>query len=472
MLLELWALGTGREGEKGVTCGGWLDLQGREEASEREKNKARLLFRTTSTSFEVVSTGRLLSSSASPCGNLPTSSPRAGQEPAACRHQNRGPAPHRALVPLLARGCGRSTREQGSSGRTSTPPRSTSPLLLARPLLPSSSLDLFLSFLRRRRHCCRCLLLLPASAALPRPEKSARRFWLASRGDASPCLFSSLPLSNTFFASPFKKKKKKKTKQIAALRPSLKAELKNELTEELSASGALVADAGPEPGPIRWIAEAFSFYRGQTVLLEETLRDTIGGAKAALLEGTLDEGPEWDIGYTSKKRCTDIEGQTKAGQRSCCIPRLQTLTWKDSLAEALVKQFGPQRAFNVTPPSFLIPEQLAEWRHWAKNNEPPGTAWVLKELRHGKVGVTILPFEEATVAAEERGDPDDDDDEEDGGEPGHRYRVAQRYLKDTMLSSALGGNFWKFFILRGQGGGGESVFFLREQGRGRAFFFS
>ena len=180
------------------------------------------------------------------------------------------------------------------------------------------------------------------------------------------------------FRVPFKKKKKKKkTKQIAALRPSLKAELKNELTEELSASGALVADAGPEPGPIRWIAEAFSFYRGQTVLLEETLRDTIGGAKAALLEGTLDEGPEWDIGYTSKKRCTDIEGQTKAGQRSCCIPRLQTLTWKDSLAEALVKQFGPQRAFNVTPPSFLIPEQLAEWRHWAKNNEPPGTAWVL-----------------------------------------------------------------------------------------------
>lgn len=63
-------------------------------------------------------------------------------------------------------------------------------------------------------------------------------------------------------------------------------------------------------------------------MLEETLRDTIGGAKAALLEGTLDEGPEWDIGYTSKKRCTDIEGQTKAGQRACCIPRLQTLTWK------------------------------------------------------------------------------------------------------------------------------------------------
>lgn len=277
-----------------------------------------------------------------------------------------------------------------------------------------------------------------------------------------------LPFQHLFRVSF--QKKKKKTKQIASLRPSLKAELKNELTEELSASGALVADAGPEPGPIRWIAEAFSFYRGQTVLLEETLRDTIGGAKAALLEGTLDEGPEWDIGYTSKKRCTDIEGQTKAGQRSCCIPRLQTLTWKDSLAEALVKQFGPQRAFNVTPPSFLIPEQLAEWRHWAKNNEPPGTAWVLKELRHGKVGVTILPFEEATVAAEERGDPDDDDDEEDGGEPGHRYRVAQRYLKDTMLSSALGGNFWKFFILRGQGGGrkrflssrtraGESVFF-------------
>jgi hypothetical protein len=276
------------------------------------------------------------------------------------------------------------------------------------------------------------------------------------------------------FPTPFSRllsKKKKKTKQIASLRPSLKAELKNELTEELSASGALVADAGPEPGPIRWIAEAFSFYRGQTVLLEETLRDTIGGAKAALLEGTLDEGPEWDIGYTSKKRCTDIEGQTKAGQRSCCIPRLQTLTWKDSLAEALVKQFGPQRAFNVTPPSFLIPEQLAEWRHWAKNNEPPGTAWVLKELRHGKVGVTILPFEEATVAAEERGDPDDDDDEEDGGEPGHRYRVAQRYLKDTMLSSALGGNFWKFFILRGQGGGEKAFSFFENKGGGERFFF-
>ena len=277
------------------------------------------------------------------------------------------------------------------------------------------------------------------------------------------------------FPTPFSrllsKKKKKKTKQIASLRPSLKAELKSELTEELSASGALVADAGPEPGPIRWIAEAFSFYRGQTVLLEETLRDTIGGAKAALLEGTLDEGPEWDIGYTSKKRCTDIEGQTKAGQRSCCIPRLQTLTWKDSLAEALVKQFGPQRAFNVTPPSFLIPEQLAEWRHWAKNNEPPGTAWVLKELRHGKVGVTILPFEEATVAAEERGDPDDDDDEEDGGEPGHRYRVAQRYLKDTMLSSALGGNFWKFFILRGQGGGGRKRFLSSRTRAGESVFF-
>ena len=263
-----------------------------------------------------------------------------------------------------------------------------------------------------------------------------------------PPLFLQHPFPS-FFLSFLPKKKKK---QIASLKPALKAELKNELTEELSASGALVADAGPEPGPVRWIAEAFSFYRGQTVLLEETLRDTIGGAKAALLEGTLDEGPEWDIGYTSKKRCTDIEGQTKAGQRSCCIPRLQTLTWKDSLAEGLVKQFGPRRAFNITPPSFLIPEQLAEWRNWAKTNEPPGTAWVLKELRHGKVGVTILPFEEATVAAEERGDPDDDDEEDGGGgEPGHRYRVAQRYLKDTMLSSALGGEFFVFvFSSRGR----------------------
>jgi hypothetical protein len=41
---------------------------------------------------------------------------------------------------------------------------------------------------------------------------------------------------------------------------------------------------------------------------------------------------------------------------------------------------------------------------------PYMAAWVLKELRHGKVGVTILPFKEALEAAEEKG--------EDGG---HRY---------------------------------------------------
>ena len=93
--------------------------------------------------------------------------------------------------------------------------------------------------------------------------------------------FFSLP-SHSFF---LKKKKKNLSLQIASLKPALKAELKNELTEELSASGALVADAGPEPGPIRWIAEAFSFYRGQTVLLEETLRDTVGGRESRSTRG-------------------------------------------------------------------------------------------------------------------------------------------------------------------------------------------
>lgn len=84
--------------------------------------------------------------------------------------------------------------------------------------------------------------------------------------------------------------------------------------------------------------------------------------------------------------------------------------------------------------SFAAPLLTSRLFFLVKIKTPPQ-----QELRHGKVGVTILPFDEATVAAEERGD-DDEEDDEDSAEPGYRFRVAQRYLKDTMLSSSLGGD--------------------------------
>ena len=216
--------------------------------------------------------------------------------------------------------------------------------------------------------------------------------------------------------------------QIGELRPALKAELKAELAAELKEELATCAasgghPAGPEPGPVRWMLEDFSFYRGQTALLREAI-DKAGPTVARTVEGALNEGLEWDVGYTSKKRCTDLEHHVLPGQRMSCIPRLQTLTWKDSFAETLVAEYGVEAAFNITPPTFVIPEQAAEWKAWAAAGAAAhaqqaggggegaaagdaADAWVLKELRHGKVGVTILPFKEAVAAADVIG--------EDGG---------------------------------------------------------
>ena len=217
------------------------------------------------------------------------------------------------------------------------------------------------------------------------------------------------------------------------MKAALKAEIAADLRTEFGAAlAAASGDAGPEPGPVRWITEAFSFYRGQTVLLEEVVRG-FGGSKAALYDASLDdEGVEWDVGYTSKQRCTDLETAVIPGQRASCIPRLQTLTWKDSLPELLVRALGQEAAFNITPPSFLIPEQVDAWKAWAASVPPSeGTAsnWVLKELVHGKAGVTILPYADALAASDERGDDDE-----------HRYRVVQRYLGSQMMADTLGGD--------------------------------
>ena len=220
--------------------------------------------------------------------------------------------------------------------------------------------------------------------------------------------------------------------QVAALKTTLKAELKAELAAELGAPAGVTPAHSVEPGPVRWVTEAFSFYRGQTALVDAAIR-AFGGRKAALYDASLDdEGVEWDVAYTSKQRCTDLEAAVAPGQRASCIPRLQTLTWKDSLPEVLVAALGRERAFNITPPSFLIPEQEAEWHAWAAarpDEEGGGAAWVLKELTHGKTGVTILPYADAAASAGETGDD---------GE--HRYRVVQRYLGKQMLAEALGGD--------------------------------
>ena len=214
------------------------------------------------------------------------------------------------------------------------------------------------------------------------------------------------PASLSSLASP------RPLKQIGELRPALKAELKAELAAELKeelatcTAGGGTHGVGPEPGPVRWMLEDFSFYRGQTALLREAI-DKAGPTVARTVEGALNEGIEWDVGYTSKKRCTDLEHHVLPGQRMSCIPRLQTLTWKDSFAETLVAEYGVEGAFNITPPTFVIPEQVAEWKAWAAGAGGEGSAWVLKELRHGKVGVTILPFQEARAAADALG--------EDGG---------------------------------------------------------
>lgn len=217
------------------------------------------------------------------------------------------------------------------------------------------------------------------------------------------------------------------------MKAALKAELAADLRSEFGAAlAAATGDPGPEPGPVRWITEAFSFYRGQTVLVDEAVRE-FGGSKAALYDASLDdEGVEWDVGYTSKQRCTDLEAAVIPGQRSSCIPRLQTLTWKDSLPELLVRALGADAAFNITPPSFLIPEQVDEWKAWVKTvpaAEGEGSAWVLKELVHGKAGVTILPYADALAASDERGEDDE-----------HRYRVVQRYLGKQMMADTLGGD--------------------------------
>jgi len=66
------------------------------------------------------------------------------------------------------------------------------------------------------------------------------------------------------------------------------------------------------------------------------------------------------------QQCERALTQAKPGQRVNCVPGIQSLTRKGRLIATLTQHYG-EGAFELTPRSWLLPEQYWHWRLWAES---------------------------------------------------------------------------------------------------------
>ena len=66
------------------------------------------------------------------------------------------------------------------------------------------------------------------------------------------------------------------------------------------------------------------------------------------------------------QQCERALTQVKPGQRVNCVPGIQSLTRKGRLIATLTEHYG-EGAFELTPRSWLLPEQYWHWRLWAES---------------------------------------------------------------------------------------------------------
>jgi len=66
------------------------------------------------------------------------------------------------------------------------------------------------------------------------------------------------------------------------------------------------------------------------------------------------------------QQCERALAEVKPGQRVNCIPGIQSLAMKGRLIATLTEHYG-EGAFELTPRSWLLPEQYWHWRLWAES---------------------------------------------------------------------------------------------------------
>ena len=65
------------------------------------------------------------------------------------------------------------------------------------------------------------------------------------------------------------------------------------------------------------------------------------------------------------QQCERALTKVKPGQRVNCLPGVQNLAGKGRLIATLTQHYG-QGAFELTPRSWLLPDQYWHWRLWAE----------------------------------------------------------------------------------------------------------
>jgi Tubulin-tyrosine ligase family len=105
------------------------------------------------------------------------------------------------------------------------------------------------------------------------------------------------------------------------------------------------------------------------------------------------------------------------------VPGFNYVTGKKKLVDTLTDAYG-EAAFQLTPHSFTLPEELESWKLWtAQQRCPPDELWMLKSGANRGHGLRLAPL---AVAQESALDP-----------LGHtqfkRFCVAQQYIADPLL---------------------------------------
>lgn len=159
--------------------------------------------------------------------------------------------------------------------------------------------------------------------------------------------------------------------------------------------------------PLRFWLDEYAFTPGETTLLKEEI-EAAGPGKAIVSGETkrlrfavkgYDALRSWDVYWTGRQQCERALTQVKPGQRVNCVPGIQSLTRKGRLIATLTEHYG-EGAFELTPRSWLLPEQYWQWRLWAESHgNGPDQLWVLKQDVHRGKGVHVMKQREATQEA-------------------------------------------------------------------------
>lgn len=230
----------------------------------------------------------------------------------------------------------------------------------------------------------------------------------------------------------------------------------------------------PAPGFRFWIDEIlWSQGRVAVDLMEAVLRAaggtrTGGPPRRALPHGPVEDSPalgwrnvrKWDVLWTkSTYGFKAVQAGLVPGQVVSAVCGLNCLTMKKRMLCTLKAAYGEEGAWELTPVSFALPEELGAWQAWVRDHRdsnaqslmqgvshgkeegpesthkfgsrqgskaaPPAQLWMLKTGQDAGKGLHLLPTQQALAAASQP--------PATGTKRKHSLQVAQLYCQNPML---------------------------------------